>query len=281
MRLLGRSSLARCPARIAGIFVLALLAPGSLHAWKPDTQRAIALEAAALAPPDLARLHPEAPQGVSARHRRTARRRERRPSHEEPGRQRRARPGRRGRDERRDRSHSPPPAVRRGGGAPRSGFSLRHRRQPAAEHRELGRLRGAVFPRLPRLRRLRPAAIRGRFLRPGAGVDEPARPPDLDSRDTSPEAASSIPRSARSTAGSARSTERGLFDDRSTAFAVAALSYSHAVSDVARALRYVWLAAGGIDPRQRLTARRDALLVVDAGAGGAGSAGSAGSNDGR
>ena len=52
-----------------------------------------------------------------------------------------------------------------------------------------------------------------------------------------------------------------------TAFAVAALSYSHAISDVARALRHVWLAAGGSDPRQRLAERRDSLLVVEAGAG--------------
>ena len=47
------------------------------------------------------------------------------------------------------------------------------------------------------------------------------------------------------------------FDDRSTAFAVAALSYSHAVSDVARALRYVWLAAGG-DRSARATRPRSA-----------------------
>lgn len=40
-----------------------------------------------------------------------------------------------------------------------------------------------------------------------------------------------------------------LFDDRSTAFGVAAVSYSHAISDVARILRHVWLEAGGADPR--------------------------------
>ncbi|MEO7973751.1 MAG: hypothetical protein ABIU84_09185, partial [Thermoanaerobaculia bacterium] len=57
------------------------------------------------------------------------------------------------------------------------------------------------------------------------------------------------------------------FDDRSTAFAVAALSYSHAVSDVARALRHVWLAAGGSDPRLRLAERRESLIVVEPGAG--------------
>ncbi len=45
------------------------------------------------------------------------------------------------------------------------------------------------------------------------------------------------------------------FDDRSTAYAVAALSYNHAVSDVAGALRYIWVAAGGSDPRVDLPVR--------------------------
>jgi hypothetical protein len=39
------------------------------------------------------------------------------------------------------------------------------------------------------------------------------------------------------------------FDDRSTAFGVAAVSFSHAVSDLARVLRYVWIEGGGGDPR--------------------------------
>ena len=39
------------------------------------------------------------------------------------------------------------------------------------------------------------------------------------------------------------------FDDRSTAFGVAAVSYSHAISDLARVMRYIWLAGGGGDPR--------------------------------
>lgn len=38
-------------------------------------------------------------------------------------------------------------------------------------------------------------------------------------------------------------TGAGAFDDRSTAFAVAALSYSHAVSDAARLFRHIWAAA--------------------------------------
>src|SRR4029079_18447896 len=42
------------------------------------------------------------------------------------------------------------------------------------------------------------------------------------------------------------------FDDRSTAFGVAAISYSHAITDLTRVLRYVWLAGGGGDPRPEL-----------------------------
>lgn len=40
------------------------------------------------------------------------------------------------------------------------------------------------------------------------------------------------------------------FDDRSTAFGVASISFSRAVSDVAQVLRYVWIQAGGADPRR-------------------------------
>lgn len=45
------------------------------------------------------------------------------------------------------------------------------------------------------------------------------------------------------------------FDDRSTAYAVAALGYSHAVSDIAEVLRYIWLEAGGADSRVTLPLR--------------------------
>jgi hypothetical protein len=41
------------------------------------------------------------------------------------------------------------------------------------------------------------------------------------------------------------------FDDRSTAFGVAAVSYSHAVTDLARIYRYVWIEGGGGDPRSQ------------------------------
>jgi hypothetical protein len=50
------------------------------------------------------------------------------------------------------------------------------------------------------------------------------------------------------------------FDDRSTAYAVASLAYSHAVSDIAEVLRYIWIAAGGIDSRDRVP-RRGAQVV--------------------
>lgn len=40
------------------------------------------------------------------------------------------------------------------------------------------------------------------------------------------------------------------FDDRSTAFGIASLSHSHAVSDVAQVFRYIWLQAGGTDNRR-------------------------------
>lgn len=58
------------------------------------------------------------------------------------------------------------------------------------------------------------------------------------------------------------------FDDRSTAFGVAAVSFSHAVSDLARVLRYVWLQGGGADPRQEMwSASRPRLLLLPRAAG--------------
>ena len=53
-----------------------------------------------------------------------------------------------------------------------------------------------------------------------------------------------------------------LFDDRSTAFAVASVSFSHAVTDVTLALRYIWLAAGGIDDRANLPAGGTRLTLL-------------------
>jgi hypothetical protein len=57
------------------------------------------------------------------------------------------------------------------------------------------------------------------------------------------------------------------FDDRSTAFGVAAVGFSHAVSDVARVFRYIWMQGGGADRRQGLWASSEKLLVLPRSAG--------------
>lgn len=54
----------------------------------------------------------------------------------------------------------------------------------------------------------------------------------------------------------------GVFDDRSTAFAVASIAWSHAVTDVSLALRYVWIRAGGADQRAGLPAAGGTQLLV-------------------
>jgi hypothetical protein len=54
----------------------------------------------------------------------------------------------------------------------------------------------------------------------------------------------------------------GRFDDRSTAFGAASIAFSHAVTDVTLALRYVWLTAGGIDNRANLPAGGTRLTVL-------------------
>ena len=56
-----------------------------------------------------------------------------------------------------------------------------------------------------------------------------------------------------------------LFDDRSTAFAVGSLAFSHGVSDIAGALRYIWLQAGGVDSRRFPPLDADHLILVDSG----------------
>lgn len=56
---------------------------------------------------------------------------------------------------------------------------------------------------------------------------------------------------------------RATFDDRSTAYGVAALGQSHAVSDIAEVLRYIWLRAGGGDQRNPLPLRGHAFVPLD------------------
>ena len=57
-------------------------------------------------------------------------------------------------------------------------------------------------------------------------------------------------------------TAIGVFDDRSTAFGVGSLAFSHAVTDVTLVLRYIWLAAGGIDDRANLPAGGTRLTLL-------------------
>ncbi len=55
---------------------------------------------------------------------------------------------------------------------------------------------------------------------------------------------------------------RALFDDRSSAFAIASLAFNHAVTDAAIALRTIWLQAGGGDDRKRLPVAGERILAV-------------------
>ncbi|MEM9293571.1 MAG: hypothetical protein AAGD01_17960 [Acidobacteriota bacterium] len=55
---------------------------------------------------------------------------------------------------------------------------------------------------------------------------------------------------------------RRHFDDRSTAFGVTALAYSHAISDVAEIYRYIWLHSGGRDGRKQLPLRGQTAVAV-------------------
>lgn len=54
----------------------------------------------------------------------------------------------------------------------------------------------------------------------------------------------------------------GLFDDRSTAFGVASVAFSHAVTDATLALRYIWITAGGADDRTAVVNSGTRLLVL-------------------
>ncbi len=59
---------------------------------------------------------------------------------------------------------------------------------------------------------------------------------------------------------------RQLFDDRSTAFGVGSLAYSHAVSDIVGVLRYIWIRAGGGDFRNLPPLDADHLILISPGA---------------
>lgn len=52
----------------------------------------------------------------------------------------------------------------------------------------------------------------------------------------------------------------GRFDDRSTAFGVASLAFSHAATDIGLVFRYIWLHSGGGDFRSQLPERGEKAL---------------------
>src|SRR5215203_748823 len=54
----------------------------------------------------------------------------------------------------------------------------------------------------------------------------------------------------------------GRFDDRSTAFGVASVAFSHAVTDVTLVLRCIWIAAGGADNRSSVMSSGNRLLLL-------------------
>jgi hypothetical protein len=56
-----------------------------------------------------------------------------------------------------------------------------------------------------------------------------------------------------------------LFDDRSTAFGIGSVAFSHSVSDIAGVLRYIWLAAGGADTLHLPPLDQDHLILVGRG----------------
>lgn len=54
----------------------------------------------------------------------------------------------------------------------------------------------------------------------------------------------------------------GRFDDRSSAFGVASLSFNHSVTDIVRVLRWIWIRAGGADGRDALPHRGERVLLL-------------------
>lgn len=270
--------------RFAPVLLALMLAPGALQAWKPATQQAIALDAAQLAPPDLARL--------IAKHRKEYLRGAVEPLSD-------------GNAARHMKNFDGSGELDQVVASEIAGaIDLVRRHRPFAEVvARLGRLSHFVADANLPLNTANSDPGEGRYFRDFLEYADSARPrfavvfyglgaPWQSSRDIqawtrttlargrklypaigeeyrrigTPGGAQGIPGAAGGSLAGPVSGIRG-FDDRSTAFAVAAVSYSHAVSDVARALRHVWLAAGGSDPRERLAKEPSALVLLDAGAG--------------
>jgi hypothetical protein len=121
---------------------------------------------------------------------------------------------------------------------------------------------GGHYPRYVDFARDRFAVI---YYGPGRRVGSPAELDSLVARAVtrSRQLYPDVGREYRRIAGNG-----GRFDDRSTAFAVGALAYSHAVSDVTAVMRYIWLAAGGGDEGSLPGVAGDRLVLVDRGAAG-------------
>ncbi|MBP9143340.1 MAG: hypothetical protein KBF21_01180 [Thermoanaerobaculia bacterium] len=253
-------------SRFAPVLLALLLAPAALHAWKPATQQAIALDAAQLAPPDLARL--------IAKHRKEYLRGAVEPLSD-------------GNAFRHMKNSDGSGELDRVIAAElAAAIDLIRRHRPFAEVvARLGRLSHYVADANLPLNTANTDPGEGRYFRDFLDYADSARPrfavvfyglgPAWRSpRDVQAWTATTLARGRglypaiseeyRRIGGAAGTS---AFDDRSTAFAVAAVSYSHAVSDVARALRYVWLSAGGADPREQLALLRSDLILLDAGAG--------------
>jgi hypothetical protein len=264
MQLFGRFALA--------IF-LALLAPGAVFAWKPATQKAIALEAAALAPPDLARL--------LVRHREAFLRGTVAPLADADAAQHMKNPDGTGSLDRVIASEIS------------AAIELIRRHRPFAEVVErLGRISHFVADANLPLNTANSDPREGVYFRDFLDYADAARQRfavvyygnieavrsarDLDrwtqatlarGRKLYPAIGEEYRRIGGGIGGIGGISGTAGFDDRSTAFAVAALSYSHAISDVAHALRHVWLASGGADPRTLSAGRQESLVLVGPTAG--------------
>jgi hypothetical protein len=251
---------------LLALLVLAL-APGALFAWKPSTQEAIALQAAELAPPDLAR--------QIAKHQKAFLLGTREPLSDRDG-------SRHMKND--DGSGELDQAV---AAEMAAAIEAIRRHRPFAEVvTRLGRVSHFIADANLPLNTSNSDPEEGRYFRDFLEYADSARPrvavvfyglgPEWrSSRDIQSWTRATLARGRKlyPSIGDEYRRIGGIagvsdFDDRSTAFAVAAVSYSHAISDVARALRYIWLTAGGADSRRRLLAEPDdRLLVVSAGAG--------------
>ena len=255
MYLLRRASAALCPAALG-----LLLASAPASAWAPGTQTAIAREAARLAPPDLARQiekHRRAYEtGVLAPFQDT-----------DPGRHMKNPDGSGSLDKvlyqevdatvSAIRAHRPfEEIVQRLGQV--AHYVADANNPLASDGTDSGE--GRYF--LDYLRYAQSAEPRFPLVFYGV-------PPALDRRGVKPilEAAlrrgrAFYPMVGREYRKIGYSSGIGRFDDRSTAFGVASVSFSHAVTDVSLVMRYIWLTAGGADDRTAVVNAGTRVLVL-------------------